>query len=598
MLDSILKDSLLTGYDLIVILFYFSFMFGVGFVFHHFNKDASDYFRGGGKMLWWMVGATAFMTQFSAWTFTGAAGKAYQDGSLVAWIFIGNALGFFGNYLYMSYRFRRMRVITAVEGVRDRFGAVNEQLFTWMQVPISIAYAGIWLNGLAIVAASFFGLDMEATIWTVGIVVVVMSVAGGSWAIVASDFIQLLLLMAIAIVTAILALGHPAIGGIGGFLDKVPAHHFNWRMAEHSEFVYFWIITALIVQTFKLNNMYEGYRYLCVKNDKHAKWAALTASLLMLIGPVIWFIPPMAARIVQPDLASVFPELGNPAEGAYIFMGMQTLPVGMLGLLACGLFAATVSSMDSGLNRNAGIFVKNFYQPLLMRKATGGHLLLVGKITSAIFGILIILAALYINQLEDMPLFDIMIQFGSLIAVPFAAPLVLGMIIKRTPAWSAWSTVLVGFAFSLFLKKWFNLSWIGLDDLSSRGKSDFDYIVSGIGNIVICSGWFFMTIAFHRYAPAKYVERVEEFFQRLATPVTSDDEPEKANDARQSNTLAVLCYVYGGFILLLAVFVPNSMGGRLSYVFCGSLIAGVGAALHYVARKGAKKNEEVQDRPA
>ena len=29
---------------------------------------------------WWLVGTTAFMAQFSAWTFTGAASKAYTDG--------------------------------------------------------------------------------------------------------------------------------------------------------------------------------------------------------------------------------------------------------------------------------------------------------------------------------------------------------------------------------------------------------------------------------------------------------------------------------------------------------------------------------------
>ena len=46
-------------------------------------------------MLWWMVGSTAFMTQFSAWSFTGAAGKAFSNGLSVMMIFLGNALGYF-----------------------------------------------------------------------------------------------------------------------------------------------------------------------------------------------------------------------------------------------------------------------------------------------------------------------------------------------------------------------------------------------------------------------------------------------------------------------------------------------------------------------
>ena len=54
----------------IIVGFYFLFLMAIGWMFRKFTTTTSDYFRGGGNMLWWMVGATAFMTQFSAWTFT------------------------------------------------------------------------------------------------------------------------------------------------------------------------------------------------------------------------------------------------------------------------------------------------------------------------------------------------------------------------------------------------------------------------------------------------------------------------------------------------------------------------------------------------
>ena len=65
----------LTIYDYAVIGFYFAFMALMGVVFKRFIKDTSDYFRAGGEVLWWIVGAGAFMTSFSAVTFTGMAGK-------------------------------------------------------------------------------------------------------------------------------------------------------------------------------------------------------------------------------------------------------------------------------------------------------------------------------------------------------------------------------------------------------------------------------------------------------------------------------------------------------------------------------------------
>ena len=582
--------SYLTQWDLLVIVFYFVFQFSLGFIFKAFSKDASDYFRGGGSMLWWLVGASAFMTQFSAWTFTGAAGKAYVDGTLVMAIFFGNALGYFCNYLYTSYRYRRMRVVTAIEGVRDRFGPVNEQVFTWLQVPMSVVYAGIWLNGLGIVASSFFNVDPSFTVLIVGVVVVLMSVMGGSWAIVASDFMQTLLLMSITLVACFLALSHPAVDGLSGLLTKLPEGHLRPWDAEDATFVYFWIFAAFVIQSFKLNNMFDAYRYLCVKDDKQARKASLMASILMFLGPFIWFIPPMAARIIQPDLALVFPELGDKAyEGAFVFIGLELMPLGMVGLLLCALFAATISSMDTGLNRNAGIIVKNFYQPVFRKNASPEHLLLAGKVISALFGALIIVAALGMQSIKEYDLFDIMILFGALITIPYAMPLVWGIFIKGAPRWSAWSSVLVGIGFSIFAKYILDPAWFGYENLSTREAKDFLYIWSGVGNIVVCSLWFFFTVWVAKRMKTAIPQQVEDLFDRLARPVDSTSEGGVESDGMQAKVLGMLCLVYGGFISLLGIIIPNPMAGRMCFFFCGFLLLAIGGLLYraYLVKKRA-----------
>ena len=585
----------LNQWDLLVVVFYFGFQFSLGLIFRVFSKDASDYFRAGGSMLWWLVGASAFMTQFSAWTFTGAAGKAYIDGMLVAAIFFGNSVGYLGNYFLTAHRFRRMRAITAIEGVRDRFGYTNEQVFTWLQIPMSVVYAGIWLNGLAIVAAGFFNVPPTMTIWIVGFVVVFMSVTGGSWAIVASDFMQTVLLMAITLVACFLALNHPAVGGLGGFFEKLPASHFKFWEAEDATFVYVWIFAAFVIQSFKLNNMFDSYRYLCVKDDKQAGKAALMASALMFIGPFVWFIPPMAARIIQPDLSLVFPHLGDKAyEGAFVFIGLELMPKGMLGLLLCALFAATISSMDSGLNRNAGILVKNFYQPIFRKAASAKELLLAGKAASTLFGVLIILSALVIRGIQDFNLFDIMILFGSMIAIPYAMPLVWGLFIKSAPRWAAWSSLLVGISFSTFVKYFLDPAWFGHENLTVREVSDFLYIWSGLGNIVICSIWFFITVWIARATGMKTPPMVEDFFERQRQPVDHSGEGGQESDDVQARILGILCFIYGGFISVLGLIIPNPLGGRMCFLFCGLLIVAIGGLL-YRASKAHKKRRDIRE---
>ncbi len=543
-------------------------------------------------MLWWLVGASCFMTQFSAWTFTGAAGKAYVDGILVAAIFFGNAIGYLGNALITGHRFRRMRVVTAMDGVRDRFGKINEQVFTWVQVPVSVVYAGIWLNGLAIIVAGFFNVPPVMTIWVVGTVVVFMTVAGGSWAVVASDFMQTLLLMSITVVTCFLALSHPAVGGLTGLVEKLPASHFKFWEAEDASFVYVWIFAAFVIQSFKLNNMFDAYRYLAVKEDSHARKASFMAAILMFIGPFIWFIPPLAARVIKPDgLESVFPSLGDKAyEGAFVFIGIETMPVGMLGLLLCALFAATISSMDTGLNRNAGIMVKNFYNPIFRKQASPKELLIAGKLASALFGFIVIGAALLIRQLSELDLFEIMILFGSLVAIPFSVSLVWGLFVKGAPRWSAWSSLLVGFSFSAFVKYVLDPAWFGYVDLSPREASDFLYIVSGLGNIIVCSIWFFITVGIARGLHLKTPALVEDFFERQSRPVNYKAEEGKESDDVQARILGILCFIYGGFISLLGMIVPNPLEGRACFWFCGLLIMGVGGLL-YRASKAHKKRQ-------
>ena len=62
-------------------------MKGVGFIFKRLAHSMKDYFIGGSKVAWWMVGASMFMQSFSCWTFIGAAGFAYRYGILMIFLF-------------------------------------------------------------------------------------------------------------------------------------------------------------------------------------------------------------------------------------------------------------------------------------------------------------------------------------------------------------------------------------------------------------------------------------------------------------------------------------------------------------------------------
>ena len=300
----------------------------------------------------------------------------------------------------------------------------------------------------------------------------------------------------------------------------------------------------------------------------------------------------MAAAILYPDL-SVIPQLaplGNRiSDGAYVAIGLKTMPVGMIGLMVSAIFAATTSSMDTGLNKNAGIFIRNFYKPVLRKQASEKEYLLAGKITTFVFGLLVICAAIFIQNIQQFGLFDIMMLFSSMVAIPFIIPLIWGIIIKRTPKWSAWSTVIVGFLVSIYTNYYLDpdvvRKLIGLNTpFRSNELDEYLFFSSLLLNVIISSIWFIGSSYFARYNKKAYSVQEEEFFKRMNNPVITNEEDTKVMDKKQLQTLSRLSIPYGGFVMLLSL-IPNAFNGRMCFVFVGGLIFGIGLLLKRKAKK-------------
>lgn len=545
-------------------------------------------------MLWWMVGATAFMTQFSAWTFTGAAGQAFRNGLSPVVLFLGNALGYFFNYLFFAAKARQMRVVTPIEGIRMRYGKVSEQVFIWANVPTSILQAGIWLNALAIFVAAVFEISMPVTIIITGIVVVVMSATGGAWAVVASDFLQMLVVMAVSIVAAGVAIIKS--GGITPiFQNGLPEGEAFGPGYFHIGLLIAWIILTFTKQFFSTNNMIDSYRYLCAKDTKNARKAALLACGLMLIGPFIWFIPNwfVAATNPNPELWNLANLGKNIKDASYYVFVKNELPAGMVGLMMAAMCAATMSSMDSALNRNAGIFARNFYKVLINKNADEEKLLDIGKKTTFVFGAIIIATGVFLNNLKGISLFDMILMISSLLALPVLIPSILGYFVKETPDWAGWATILVGGLVSAFImfgitpeliEKVLQLS----EPLTTREFAEMKSLTLGMGlHLCITIPFYFLTKLFYKgYTPERKKE-IEEFFENISTEVIAEENPENDEfDNQQRGILGKIILAFGASGLIL-VLVPNPLSGRLVFVAVCTIIMIVGWGL-YLSSKPKK----------
>ena len=579
-------------YDYLVIAGYFTLIVGIGFAFKGMAKNStSDYFRGGGRMLWWMVGSTAFMAQFSAWTFTGAAGKAYTDGFAMSLVFFANTFAYFCGWAYFSHRFRQMRVDTPTEGIKRRFGQQNETFFSWALIVFSVINAGVWLNALGVFSSAVFNADITLTIIATGLTVLFVSVLAGAWGVVASDFVQTLVVAVVSIACAIVALVQ--VGGPVEMVTQFPSDFMmgpdmNYGLLLVGTFVFF-----LAKQMITIMNLNDSFRFLNAKDSDNARKAALLAMVLMGLGSIIWFIPPWVSAILYPDAAAAFPELGNKAADAvYLVFARNTMPIGTVGLLLAGLFAATMSSMDSSLNKNAGIFVRSIYQPLLARKnkvIDDKHLLKVSRVVSFACGILVISVALFFKSLKELSLFDLMMSLSTMIQVPLLIPLIFGLFIKKTPNWAPWVTVALGLFISWFMMNILTpqvfANWLGLNELTRRESVDMNLMLTIAAHLIFTAGFFCSTTFFYKAEQDEHKQEREKFFVDIETPVIADNVQDDY-DRKQRDKLGSMVLLMGSGVTLMAL-IPNPLWGRGMFVACALVILAVGVFLKRSAKPTA-----------
>lgn len=578
-----------SAYDLGIIGVYLVFLASMGWIFRRFNGGSKDYFAGGFRMTWWLLGASSFISNFSCWTFTGSAGIAYTYGFLVFTVYATDVLGFIISYAWFAPRFRQLRLVTAMDAVRLRFGRFSEQFFTWAGFIRSLGVASIWLVGLSIILSSVFQFPQVPVICVTGVVVILIALMGGNWAVAASDFIQLLVLMSITVVVGVLTL--VKLGGIGPFLAQIPPEHFQvFKPAGSIPYDWLYIATAFFSAIYDKNDIQRAAKYIGAKDSRHAKLSALVPMVGYAILPIFWFIPPLAAFTLAPDLMSQ-KLMNNPAEASYIAVCLAVLPQGMIGLMIAAMFSATIASMDVALNKNAGFFVKNFYQPIVRKQAGDRELVLAGEVSTVVFGLMVVGLAVAVVVGAKISLFDAFIYMNAYLGLPLGVPMLMAMFFRKTPRWSGWVTAVFGVALTIFLYDILPTA-LGRNLLQPLvGDSVYQYAITNrfvLTNLVSVPLMmlFFVTLSFFgRPAPGSEGERdVTEFFRRMDKPVDFEKEVGNDNTAQQAGVLGRIAWIYGIFIVLL-VLIPNSLGDRISIFACALIPLGVGLGLRSYAKR-------------
>jgi SSS family transporter len=486
-----------TPVDFAVIAAYMALMLGIGVYAMRFNRGATDYFKGGNRIHWLAAGLSSFMSGFSAWTFTGAAGLAYQHGLVAILLYVGNACTFLLGYFLFAQRWRRARIGTVMEYLVDRYDERTRQAFSWTTIFFQLFMGASMLYGLGLFVAPTCGFPLSWAIAGSGAVILVYCVIGGLWAVVITDFLQAAILMPFTIVLAFASLAR--VGGLSGLVSGLPAEMTSFALPPGYGWTY--VVCWTVMTSFGYNTAAMAQRYFSVEDERASRKIALLCFGLFLLGAFIWFVPSFAMRIVYPDLHAIWPGLANPQESSYALAALTLLPAGLVGIMLAAMFSATMSSISGLLNLHASIISRDIFPTLFPRRAGEAEKLGVAWAATFAVGVAIMGIALAMAA-GGYTVFGAMVTFNTVMSLAYGPPALLGLVVRRTPSWSGLASFAVALAIGSIVT--FVLRW-GL--------------VANVVTVVPASVAVFFLSRFFPEADGARAARHDNLFRRLDTPV-------------------------------------------------------------------------------
>ena len=447
----------MSSFDYALLALYILGIFIISIVSSRRIKNQEDMFSAGGQAPWWASGLSAFMTMFSAGTFVVWGGIAYRYG-LVA-IIINMCFGvaaLLGGY-FVAGKWNALGISTPAAYLQLRFGKIGLNLYTWTMMLKEIMAVAIAVYSLAIILVALIPLDegnilrdgltgnlsLNYAILIFGAIVILYTMIGGLWAVLMTDVLQFIVLTLVVFMVSVLM-----VNGIEDYeilLNNLPEGFFSPTASEYGWlFLFGWVSIAFFAVGAEWAFV---QRYIAVKSPAEAKKTAYLFGGMYLFTPILWMLPPMLYRGINPSI--------NP-EQAYILASQSVLPVGILGLMFAAMFSATASMVSSQLNVFAGVLTNDFYKALLRPNASSGHLVKIGRIFTGTLGLALIGVALYVPNMGGAE--KIIISMNSLVVVPLLAPALWGLFSPQIGIKDMLIVAFTSFSVGLILRFGFSIS--------------------------------------------------------------------------------------------------------------------------------------------
>ncbi|MHC4985817.1 MAG: sodium:solute symporter family protein, partial [Planctomycetota bacterium] len=458
------------------------------------QANQRDYYITGNRVRALPLAMSTMATQCSTNSLLGAPAFVIATGGLL-WLQYELAvpLAMIGVMVFLLPLFRKLNLVSIYEYLERRFGVGTRTLLSVTFQCLRAFSTGVTVYGISLVVQKILGVPFWSAALILGIVTIVYDFFGGMRAVIYSDVIQMLVLVAGVVVCFFFAMD--MVGGWQAMWQAFPAergrtldftsHGFGdgktfafWPMLIGGLFLYvsyYGCDQTQIQREISSRNVDDGNRSLFINGLFRFPLVVAYCFLGVAIGAYLIKNPGFIAHLYDEDVGGTNYNLAVP-----VFC-LQNLPMGVKGVIIAALFAAAMSSLDSTINSLSALTVRDVIERFLAKGPLPDRTqLLWSRLTTVFWGGVCVLFSLFVGGVSKS-IIESINKITSLATGPILATFLLGVLTRTANGVGVVIGVLFGFACNLVIWKFFpDVSWLWWNVIGFVATFATGYVVSSV----------------------------------------------------------------------------------------------------------------------
>ena len=432
-----------TMIDLAIVIIYLAAVLFAGMYFSKKRMTGKEYFKGDGTIPWWVTSVSIFATLLCPISFLSIAGNSY-NGTWVLWfaqlgIFIAVPLTI---RLFLPV-YSKLKIDTAYHYLELRYKSKGLRVLgALLFIIYQIGRMSIIMYLPSVVLAPLVGININVLIIIMGIIAIVYSYGGGLKSVLWTDFIQGLVLIA-GVVFTLIYLVFSIDGGIGTIFTTLQ----NGKFLAPNEVVFdpnilkssvFIILVGAGINTFSsyISSQDVVQRFTTTTDIKELRKMTFGNGFLSIGTTTVIYLIGTALFVFYHQN----PQLLQTAHQDQIFASfiVYQLPIGVSGILIAAIYAASQSTLSTGLNSVATSWVLDI-QDSFNRQISEEKQTKIAKLVSLGVGIIAIIVSMILANGEIKSAYEWFNSFMGLVLGVLAGIFVLGVITKKATSIGAYA---------------------------------------------------------------------------------------------------------------------------------------------------------------